>query len=290
MKVIARGQSLAESPGYNAYDGCHFWVDIDRDSLVECNSDGQLASKHLDSGITSAHAIGGGEYLATGRSSIFLLRNEKKTELLQFDGFRGDRRFNDSYITPSGALLVGTKDTSSNDSPQASVGVLKDGVFSWITHDLSLANGMDFDSVRRRLYCADSLNGRIVFWDLQDSEVPTHEDNLLVFPFDFEGEPDGLCLDDSGNLLVAVWGAGTILYLGPNGEKLGEIRTRARHVTSIAFTNNGPGEVLVTSASIGQEEPLEGFDLPLYPGEVGLFNLEDYLDMPRNIKRMESVE
>lgn len=290
MKVIARGQSLAESPGFNSFARCHFWVDIDRDSLIECGVDGQLTTKQFKDGITSAHSVGKGEYLATGRSSIYALKNDKKMDLLQFDNFGMDRRFNDSFVTPSGALLVGTKDTSNNNSPRASVGVLNEDGFSWITHDLSLANGMDFDRSRGRLYCADSLNGRIVFWDLQEREVPTDSDKVQVFPFDFEGEPDGLCLDDSGNLLVAIWGAGTILYLGPNGQKLGEIRTRARHVTSIAFTDKNRGEVLVTSASTGQEDPLEEFDLPLCPGEVGLFRLEDYLEMPGNIKRTESAK
>ncbi len=52
---------------------------------------------------------------------------------------------------------------------------------------------------------------------------------------DIDGAPDGMCVDEDGNLWIAIWGAGEIRCYTPAGEQLAVVRVPAPHTSSVAF-------------------------------------------------------
>jgi sugar lactone lactonase YvrE len=64
-----------------------------------------------------------------------------------------------------------------------------------------------------------------------------------------DGLPDGMCADTDGYLWIAVWGAGQVRRFAPDGTPAGVIDVPSPHVTSIAFIQDDPGLVVITSAT-----------------------------------------
>ncbi|MDA9916126.1 SMP-30/gluconolactonase/LRE family protein [bacterium] len=277
--MISSGHSLAESPGINRFSGHLFWVDIDKDAFFEyCPDSRDLLSLKIPRGVTSVHALGESRYLATGRKSIYKFDCRQRTlsneEVLWESIGEDEWRFNDSYLCPSGVLVVGTKDLSNNSVSEARVGLMVDGRLSWLDTQMGLANGMALDQERRRFYCCDSLARRILVWDLGRSDFPSTEDEVREFMGSIPGEPDGMEIDAEGNIWVALWGAGKLICLSPEGAELRSIEVGAQHVSSLSFVSTGNYNCLITTATSGHEDETQLSTSPLRGGQVALFEID----------------
>ena len=60
--------------------------------------------------------------------------------------------------------------------------------------------------------------------------------------------PDGMAVDDEGNLYVGVVGQGDIVVLNPNGELIGNYHIEEGSPTNIAFSVSNPQTALITDA------------------------------------------
>lgn len=279
VRVISSGHLLAESPGSNPFTGNLFWVDIDDDSFFEFNpANDRVRRIKMPRGITSVHPLGANSYLATGRNSIYefdcsdgMLRSE---EVLWESAGEDEWRFNDSLLSPSGALVLGTKDLSNASVKHARVGSLVDGKLSWLETKIQLANGMALDLERRRFYCSDSLARRILVWDLARRDFPSAVDPVSEFVGSLSGEPDGMELDAEGNIWVACWGAGKLMCFSPEGVEIRSIEVGAVHVSSLAFVGTGNYNCLVTAATSDHEDDAQLSTSLLKGGQVGLFEID----------------
>jgi L-arabinonolactonase len=72
-------------------------------------------------------------------------------------------------------------------------------------------------------------------------------DRRVLARFD-EGYPDGACVDADGNLWVALWGAGCVAVLGPDGERLATVPVGASQPSCTAFGGPNLDVLAVTSA------------------------------------------
>lgn len=271
-KIISRGHSLAESPGFNSHSDSLHWVDIDSGEFFRYSLDsGQISRKQMKRGITSVHAITAERYLATGRHSIYEFEGESEVELWDSEE-KGDWRFNDSFLCPSGALVVGTKNHSINPTAGARVGVFRNGALCWLDVSISLANGMGFDSTLGRFYCSDSLGHRVLFWDVGPSDYPDNSQQPFEFLSGLSGEPDGLCLDPAGNVWIAMWGEGRLCCYSPRGTQIHQVNLGTPNISSLSFIRAEPYNCVVTSAiDSARSEPNE--NLVLNGGEVGLVSV-----------------
>ena len=271
-KIISRGHSLAESPGFNSHSDFLHWVDIDSGEFFRYSPDsGEISRKQMKRGITSVHALTADRYLATGWDSIYEFEGESEFEIWNSEG-KGDWRFNDSFLCPSGALVVGTKNLSINSTAGARVGVLRQGVFSWLDVDISLANGMDFDSELKRFYCSDSLGHRVLVWDVGDSDYPDNSQEPREFVSGLAGEPDGLCLDPAGNVWIAMWGEGKLSCFSPMGKQIHDMNLGTPNISSLSLTRAEPYNCLVTTA-LDPASPEPNENSILNGGQVGLIRI-----------------
>lgn len=114
--------------------------------------------------------------------------------------------------------------------------------------DLAIPNGTRWSPSQKHFYIADSPTRKITRYDFNGT------DGTINNPYDFfsvpkddlpgDGVPDGHCLDEHGNLWLAVHGRGKVLQISPEGRVLSEVRLPTRCVTCPVFVGE---DLYVTS-------------------------------------------
>jgi gluconolactonase len=82
-------------------------------------------------------------------------------------------------------------------------------------------------------------------------------------PFKEGACPDGLALDDQGNLYVAHYGTGHVLVLDPEGRLIKTLPAGSVSVSNLVFGGEDNKELFITGGSGGFDEP--GFVYRLKP-------------------------
>jgi sugar lactone lactonase YvrE len=143
-----------------------------------------------------------------------------------------------------------------------------------LTHavgNLWYPNGVYADVARGRLYMTEHMTGKVWLFDL-DAQGGIRNRRLFVDALSLlppsryrdayaETGPDGLEVGPNGDLYLAIYGAGRILRISPQGQLVDVIDTPARYVTNISF------DPLGGAATTGTFDNLA----PSYPGEVRFF-------------------
>ena len=87
------------------------------------------------------------------------------------------------------------------------------------------------------------------------------------------GIPDGMTVDDEGNIWVALWGGhGVIKYDPKTGDILDKVEVPAPNVTSCCFGGEKLDELYITTASLLtdlEQYPLAGSVFKVKPGVTG---------------------
>lgn len=173
-------------------------------------------------------------------------------------------RLNDGCCDPAGRFLVGSLALDGGVRDEVLVRVEPDGGIFVIDDDLGLSNGLAFTPDGASLYSVDTLSG-IVWIRAYDATTGTvgHRRQFLRL----DGKPDGLCVDEEGNIWVAMWGSGEVCRYSVAGEPLAIIEVAAPNTTSVAFVGAALDTLLITTAS----EQLSDAQRARYPNSGRLF-------------------
>ncbi|WP_171041456.1 SMP-30/gluconolactonase/LRE family protein [Sinomonas susongensis] len=160
------------------------------------------------------------------------------------------RRMNDAKCDPAGRLWAG----STAHSHTAGGGALHvwDGESpSRVTRrGLTLPNGLGWSPDGRTMYLAESAHRTLYSAPFDPPEG--HLGALEPLAMFDHGLPDGLCIDAEGCIWLALWGAGEVWRLAPDGTHLATVTVPAPKPSSCAI---GPdGTLYITSARRGLEE------------------------------------
>ncbi|MBO4205546.1 SMP-30/gluconolactonase/LRE family protein, partial [Micromonospora echinofusca] len=110
---------------------------------------------------------------------------------------------------------------------------------------LTHGNGIAFSPTGDTMYVVDSGPGVLLCAHVDPVTGPDRP-RVLARLDRADGIPDGLCVDADGDLWLAVWGAGCLLRLRPDGTPVGRVDLPERNVTSGAFV--GPLLAVTTAA------------------------------------------
>jgi sugar lactone lactonase YvrE len=132
-------------------------------------------------------------------------------------------------------------------------------------------NGVYADLPRRRLYVTEHMAGKVWVFDLDDQGRASNKrlfvDAMSLLPASrysdayAETGPDGLEIGPDGDLFQAMYGAGRILRISPQGRLVGTIDTPGRYVTNISFDTHGNAATTASFDNIN----------PPYEGEVRIY-------------------
>ncbi len=163
-------------------------------------------------------------------------------------------RFNDGKVGPNGKLYGGTISYDFSGAFyrfDTTLDELFDGVGN--------SNGLDWDTNKGLLYYTDTFTKKTDCFDfLPDGSIA----NRRTVYTHKEGSPDGMCIDENGNLWIALWGGGKVICVDPaRGEKIEEIILPAAQPSCCVFAGENLDTLVITTAAHGRiirEEPLSG--------------------------------
>jgi sugar lactone lactonase YvrE len=187
--------------------------------------------------------------------------------LLPMDTFLSDPnyRMNDAKCDARGRLWAG----SCHNDFTAGLGKLHrwDGQASnkVMAENLALPNGLGWNRENTLMYLADSISQKILVsdFDLADDFLPSFREFATIE----SGFPDGLAIDNEGCIWLAVWGAGRIIRISPQGKIIAEHHFPVSQASSCAF--GADGTLYVTSA----RKELSESELTKQPLAGSLFTL-----------------
>jgi gluconolactonase len=254
VRTLAGGFTWAEGPAWIAENGYLLLSDVPKNRMYRWTPGAKAASVFLEpSGGTQTKGFRepGSNGLKPGRTgfliiadsgdrAIALLDLRTKRKRILVDGFEGKRLNspNDLAVGPDGAIWF-TDPPYGLDGIDASplkeqtanrvYRLAPDGKVTAVESQLTFPNGIAFSPDGRTLYVSNSdpKYAVILAWDVSASGTLSHRRifaNMTALAVQgMPGLPDGMCVDERGNLWAT--GPGGLHVFTPQGQELGLIST-----------------------------------------------------------------
>ncbi len=160
-------------------------------------------------------------------------------------------RMNDAKCDAAGRFWAGSTEMSFAAGRGALHVLNPDWSSDVVLDGLTLPNGMGWSPDSRVFYLADSEERVILAFDFDLAQGTLSGRRILVAFGERDGKPDGLCVDATGDLWVAMWGGSRVLHLSPLGEIRDVVSVPVRQPSSCAFAGRALDVLYVTSAREG---------------------------------------
>jgi sugar lactone lactonase YvrE len=263
--------ALGEGPVW--HQSALWWVDIDAGALYRHASDKdcRLVSRFTDTlGCIIPRTVGG--WIAgLGSRLDWLGADGCVLNSVNLPRESALTRCNDGKADAAGRVWIGTMARDATGALGSLYRVDLDGSIHVMLTGLGIANGLGWSPDGKSFYFVDSLRQEVsVFkFDPRGGELGERH-TFAVIPTAL-GVPDGLTVDSSGDLWLALWGGASVIRLDG---KTGRIRDRyflpAPHVTSCGWGGHDLSTLFITTASC----PLDDAGRAAYPDAGALFSLQ----------------
>jgi len=244
---------LGECPLWHPLEACLYWLDIEAGMLfryhphndhIETFSLGKRAG-------CFAFRRKGGLVIATENGLAFW--NEQhglSPNFIDLYPKGSANMMNDGRVDAAGRFWVGSK------GPQGTSSLFcldLDGKVTTVLEGVTISNGIDWSPDNRYCYYVDSGAATLYRYRFDPEQGMLYAPEVFFRPRKAAraSTPDGLCVDQAGNIWVAIWDGSCILQLSPEGEVLQEIRLPVSRPTSLTFGGEDLRDLYITSASTG---------------------------------------
>jgi sugar lactone lactonase YvrE len=236
------------------------WVDILEGTIMR----GQLEAEEV---IITAHiALEGyvgavaladdGGMLATTTRGLIAISPEGKTSYgPDLMGDLTDVRWNDGAVDPQGRFIVGSLALKDPAERERLIRIDDAGDIETLRTGLTLSNGIGFSPDGKTIYHVDSLTQTVSAHSYGPGPFDTSEVWTTIAD-DFDATPDGLTVDEDGNLWVAEWGAGRVSRLTATGDTVQTVTLHAPYTTCPAFVGDNLDILAITTATTGLDQPI----------------------------------
>ncbi len=203
----------------------------------------------------AVHSDDGGFLLAQGQSLQHVDLNGRLVREIPVIAPGTASRLNDGAVDREGRYLVGSLALDGRSGQEHLWQLDHDGSLRVLDDDLNLSNGLGWSPDGSVLYSVDSVPGAIWARDYDADTGRCGVRHRLLTVVD--GTPDGLAVDEEGNLWVAIWGRGEIRGYRPDGRQTESISVGPPHTTSCAFAGPALQTLLITTAGrqVGSTPP-----------------------------------
>jgi len=252
---------LSEGPRWDEERQELLWVDIlgrgfHRAAVKADGSPDHVRTMALDRHVGAVAPVAGGGYvLAAGQGFLFVDEDGSVSELAQPEAGRVDVRMNDGACDPQGRFWAGTMAYDESPGAGALYRLELDGRCSTVLTGLTISNGIGWSPDGRTMYLSDSGAGLVEAFDFDGVTGGIGGRRTLVH-IDRPGvAPDGLTVDEQGDIWVALYGGWAVNRYGPDGSLRETVEIPAAQATSCAFGGDDRGTLFVTT---GRERLDEG--------------------------------
>ncbi|REE02206.1 SMP-30/gluconolactonase/LRE family protein [Marinoscillum furvescens] len=182
-----------------------------------------------------------------------------------------DIRFNEGKMDRSGRLWLGTMQVDARQKAGAFYCLDTNGELHSVLDKLSVPNGFCWSQDQEYMYHIDSLEKTVCRYRYQEDRLQLSDRKVVLDFTDGEALPDGMCMDQRGNLWIAFWGGYRVGCFNPaTGEQIAEVSVPAPHVTSCTIGGPDQNQLFITTARYGMSDE----QLEAYPLSGGLFSVK----------------
>jgi sugar lactone lactonase YvrE len=260
-RVCSAGRGLlSEGPRWDADRAELIWVDILAGEVhtAPVGEDGRLepvrtlrAGRHVGA---AAPAAAGGYVLAAAGGFWHADDDGGLRELAQPEAGRTDVRMNDGICDPQGRFWGGTMAYAETPGAGRLYRLDLDGRCSLVLDGLTISNGMGWSPDGTTMYLADSGTGEVAAFDFDPASGALDRRRTLVHVTTPGAAPDGLTVDDNGDVWVALWNGGALARYAPDGSLRATVPVPADRPTSCAFGGPDGATLFVTTSRDGLDE------------------------------------
>lgn len=244
--------SHGEGPVWDDRDASLRWVDMTEGAILRLDPTvgGPPESVRVGPWTAALRPRERGGWVIATRDG-FLLTDaalHPEREITAFDDVR--LRMNDGACAPDGSFLCGT---AGPDGEGFLFRLDPAGAVSVVAAGITISNGLSADPRGDGVFYVDTVTRRIDRLHLDGGALLARE------PFadlgDEDGLPDGIATDAEGGVWVAMWGAGAVIRIGPDGRPDARIAVPTPHVSACTFGGSGRDELYITTSQQGLTQP-----------------------------------
>ena len=247
--ALAAGCELAERPVWDEHDQSLVWVDILGGSAHRLSSGGGDSAIAVGAPLGAAGLRhGGGLILASAGALVFLDAAGRCDREPIAAALPAGVRFNDGACDPAGRFLVGTTSLDGQRERGALLAVWPDGHIDVLLEGVTESNGLCWSPDGGTLYYVDSgeQHIRAYAYDVGTGRLGARRDVVRID--DADGVPDGLAIDRSGAIWVALWEGSAVRRYAADGRRLAHLPLPVSRPTCPGFGGGELDRLFVTSA------------------------------------------
>lgn len=255
METLAYGYGLVEAPRVDA-QGRLYFSDALGGGVYRRSADGSIETivpKRRGVGGMALHADGG--VVVSGRNVVHVQGGETRV-LLEVEGVLG---FNDLTTDAAGRVYVGSLRSNAFDSGPRVPGecwrIDGEGRAVEVYRGIEFANGIGFSPDGRTLYHSNYSEAHVLAHDIAADGMAV---NRRVFARMPRGNPDGLAVDETGAVWVALGSGGAVARFSPNGDVVSILDVPSPFVTSLCFGGSDRRDLYVTTLENGEDPARKG--------------------------------
>ena len=244
---------LGEGPYYK--DENISFVDIVDKRIIIFNKEIRIIE--FNEKIGSAIPLIDDGFLICAESGLFIYKNNKIELYKNLKNIIKDgMRINDAKVDVLGRLWFSTMVDDGISKPNGALYCLDNNEIKCMQENVKLGNGLAWSKDNKYFYYIDSIEHKLYSYDY-NLEKGTISNRKVLFEIN-DGTPDGMTIDENDNLFVAVWGGGRIEIRSNKGELLDIIKIPTKLVTSCTFSGINYDELIITTASLNQNDEFAG--------------------------------
>ena len=244
---------LSEGPRWHEERGELLWVDIlgarfHRTRLTADGGPAGIRTVALDRHVGAVTPVeGGGHLLAAGQGFIFVDEAGSVHELAQPGAGHVGVRMNDGACDPQGRFWAGTMAYDESPGAGTMYRLELDGTCSTVLTGLTISNDVGWSPDGATMYLSDSGASQVDAFDFDGATgAITHRRTLVHI--DQPGiAPDGLTVDEQGDIWVALYGGWAVHRYGADGTLRATVDIPVAQATSCAFGGADRGTLFVTT-------------------------------------------
>jgi sugar lactone lactonase YvrE len=260
--------TLGEGPCWDDKKLRLLWVDIEEKRVHTYEPQKELhQSISLDQHVGAVVPTVSGKWIAALQHGFYHIDPKTGNAELIHDpeANKPGNRFNDGKCDPAGRFWAGTMALSGEGNAGALYRMDSNFKIKQMLTGIGISNGLAWSADAKVMYYIDSPTRSVVAFDYDLSTGEIANGRTVIEVPKAEGMPDGMAIDEEGNLWIAHWGGWQVSCWDPlTGIRRGAIRLPVAQVTSCAFGGPSQDELFITTASIGlgeterREQPLAG--------------------------------
>ncbi|ASR37468.1 hypothetical protein BAY61_23445 [Prauserella marina] len=239
---------LGESPLWIEDMGLR-WLDVAGKNLHTLHLDGSTSSVGLSATVTAVELSHSANLLAVTGSGFGWVRPHTGEVHQVADSItEPDVAMNDGGVDALGRCWAGS--AVRDDSRRGELYRFDGTSVTSHARGLSMSNGLDWSPDNTVLYHADSTAGTVTAWDFDLVSGGLGEPRILAEIPASIGLPDGLTVDEAGDVWLAIWGPGQVWRLDSRtGETTAIVDVPTPCTTSCAFGGPDLRTLYVTTAN-----------------------------------------